>query len=481
MDKQQFTELINGKYFVEINNTSALLQFTNNDQDGQDLRNIATNAGVLVFLRDINKIFVRGVYYGISNEDWTALSTKVDELDQTIQSMGTPLANLAGLVATNKTNLEKLTALVGASELAEGASTILTRISSLETQIGAITGGTSIGEAVNNLVDARLNEVLDSKIETYLTTNEYVTETDLSTYLTDNKYITETDLESYATNEDLGTIRTNITTLQTALDQKAAASDFNNLVALVGAGSLSEANLGGSNKTVITVVNELSNTTQTLTQDLSDLNNLVSGIPKFDIQVKDSIPTITNGELPSGISLTTVYLVVSPADEQDPKQEGSSTSDEMYTEYICIDINAGKTDPETGQPLSPYYKWEKLGRQAFKMSQYMNSEQIQAITDDLDERLQSLVEGLNGTSLSQVNTNKQNIETLQTTVSGLQTSITNIENRLQNIIGANGEFLLTGEDINTTASGTTTIAEDIQLLKDNKVDKTSLNWVIISE
>lgn len=466
MDKQQFTELINGKYFVEINNTSALLQFTNNDQDGQDLRNIATNAGVLVFLRDINKIFVRGVYYGISNEDWTALSTKVNELDQTIQSMGTPLANLAGLVATNKTNLEKLTTLVGAGELAEGASTILTRISSLETQISAITGGTTLDDAVNDLVDLRLNEVLDSKIETYLTNNEYVT---------------ETDLESYATNEDLGTIRTNLTTLQTALDQKAAASDFNNLVALVGAGSLSEANLGGSNKTVITVVNELSNTTQTLTQDLSDLNNLVSGIPKFDIQVKDSIPTITNGELPSGISLTTVYLVVSPADEQDPKQEGSSTSDEMYTEYICIDINAGKTDPETGQLLSPYYKWEKLGRQAFKMSQYMNSEQIQAITDDLDERLQSLVEGLNGTSLSQVNTNKQNIETLQTTVSGLQTSITNIENRLQNIIGANGEFLLTGEDINTTASGTTTIAEDIQSLKNNKVDKTSLNWVIISE
>lgn len=466
MDKQQFTELINGKYFVEINNTSALLQFTNNDQDGQDLRNIATNAGVLVFLRDINKIFVRGVYYGISNEDWTALSTKVNELDQTIQSMGTPLANLAGLVATNKTNLEKLTTLVGAGELAEGASTILTRISSLETEIDHITGGTTLDDAVNDLVDLRLNEVLDSKIETYLTNNEYVT---------------ETDLESYATNEDLGTIRTNLTTLQTALDQKAAASDFNNLVALVGAGSLSEANLGGSNKTIITVVNELSNTTQTLTQDLSDLNNLVSGIPKFDIQVKDSIPTITNGELPSGISLTTVYLVVSPADEQDPKQEGSSTSDEMYTEYICIDINAGKTDPETGQPLSPYYKWEKLGRQAFKMSQYMNSEQIQAITDDLDERLQSLVEGLNGTSLSQVNTNKQNIETLQTTVSGLQTSITNIENRLQNIIGANGEFLLTGEDINTTASGTTTIAEDIQSLKNNKVDKTSLNWVIISE
>lgn len=466
MDKQQFTELINGKYFVEINNTSALLQFTNNDQDGQDLRDIATNAGVLVFLRDINKIFVRGVYYGISNEDWTALSTKVDELDQTIQSMGTPLANLAGLVATNKTNIENLTALVGASELAEGASTILTRISSLETQISAMTGGTTLGDAVNDLVDSRLNEVLDSKIETYLTNNEYVT---------------ETDLESYATNEDLGTIRTNITTLQTALDQKAAASDFNNLVALVGAGSLSEANLGGSNKTVITVVNELSNTTQTLTQDLSDLNNLVSGIPKFDIQVKDSIPTITNGELPSGISLTTVYLVVSPVDEQDPKQEGSSTSDEMYTEYICIDINSGKTDPETGQPLSPYYKWEKLGRQAFKMSQYMNSEQIQAITDDLDERLQSLVEGLNGTSLSQVNTNKQNIEALQTTVNGLQTSITNIENRLQNIIGANGEFLLTGEDINTTSSGTTTIAQDIQSLKDNKVDKTSLNWVIISE
>ena len=466
MDKQQFTELINGKYFVEINNTSALLQFTNNDQDGQDLRDIATNAGVLVFLRDINKIFVRGVYYGISNEDWTDLSTKVDELDQTIQSMGTPLANLAGLVATNKTNIENLTALVGASELAEGASTILTRISSLETQIGAMTGGTTLGDAVNDLVDSRLNEVLDSKIETYLTNNEYVT---------------ETDLESYATNEDLGTIRTNITTLQTALDQKAAASDFNNLVALVGAGSLSEANLGGSNKTVITVVNELSNTTQTLTQDLSDLNNLVSGIPKFDIQVKDSIPTITNGELPSGISLTTVYLVVSPVDEQDPKQEGSSTSDEMYTEYICIDINSGKTDPETGQPLSPYYKWEKLGRQAFKMSQYMNSEQIQAITDDLDERLQSLVEGLNGTSLSQVNTNKQNIEALQTTVNGLQTSITNIENRLQNIIGANGEFLLTGEDINTTSSGTTTIAQDIQSLKDNKVDKTSLNWVIISE
>ena len=471
MDITNFTNDIKDKYFVEISDSPSVSEFTSNNEKGIGLRGAAQTAGVLVFLAPINRIFVRGVYYGISDEDWTALSNKVSTLETTINSMGTPLANLAGLVQTNKDNIDNLVELIGGSSLPEETTNILSRINTLETEISAMTGGTSLSDAVNDLVDQRLDDVLDTELSTYLTENNYLTESGLSTYLNTNNYIQDSDL---------GTIRDNITSLQTALDQKAAASDFNNLVALIGAGSLNDSNWNKQD-TLITVVNTLNNTTQTLSEDLGELSERVSLIPKFNILVVGSIPSISNpSQIPNitvngettPVSLTTIYLVPSPEDEQDPIPSGSQTSEEMYTEYILIDINAGQVD-ENNNPKSPYYKWEKLGRQAFKMSQYLTEEQILQITDDLEETLDGLIEGLNGTSISQVNTNKDNIE-------ALQTAVTNIQTRIANIVDANGNFLLTGEDIKTTAAGNTMIATDIQNLQDNKVDKTSLEWVIIT-
>lgn len=83
-----------------------------------------------------------------------------------------------------------------------------------------------------------------------------------------------------------------------------------------------------------------------------EINNLVSAVPKFSIQVVSSLPT-------SNISSTTVYLLKS-GDEQD----------NLYTEYIYVDG-----------------AWEYLGRQTVDLTGYALKTDIptklSALTDDV--------------------------------------------------------------------------------------------------
>jgi hypothetical protein len=78
---------------------------------------------------------------------------------------------------------------------------------------------------------------------------------------------------------------------------------------------------------------------ETYTQD--EVNELISKIPKFAIDVVDELPT-------SEISLTTVYLV-----------KTSETADNMYTEYIYVNN-----------------VWEKLGEQKVDLTDYYTKNQI---------------------------------------------------------------------------------------------------------
>ena len=466
MTLEDFQSFINGKYFVELTSQDAVSSFTRiNNQESEAIRSIATSSGVLVFLKTINKIFARGTYYGASDE----LVAKVNELYTTIQSMGTPLANLAGLVATNQSNIAKLVTLIGTSELPEETNNILTRISNLETEISRLTGGTSLSDAVDQMVDNRLDTVLNSRISDYLTTNEYVTQDDLDA------------LEQ--------TIGSSISDLENALSEKAAQTDFGALVKLIGAGNIDSANWGHNNTSVVTVVNNLLGTTQTLTTDVSNLRTTISGIPKFEISVVDTLPTITPTDHGTA-SLSTIYLVLSPQDEQEASEVVGETSKEMYTEYICINENAGKTgnNPATGEPWQSSYKWEKLGRQAFKMSQYLTEEQITNITDALSDTLESLIADVLGDNNEEITTPIINqIETINTTITTIQGQITTIQSTLDSLI-QNGVLQFTGEDIKTTAAGNTTIATDISSLQTNistlqnsKLDSNAMSWVIINE
>ena len=445
----EFQNLIQDKFFVELATTEVVSLFTDlTNQTSIDIRQAAQEAGVIVFLKTINKIWARGVYYGINQLDVDSIISRIAGLETSIQSIGTPLAGLAALAQENSTDITKLQTLIGASELAEGANSILTRITSIENDLSGLVGD-NLSTTINNLVDSRLQEVLDSKIESYLTTNNYVT------------------------SDDLTTINESISNLTSSINEKAAQTDFSNLVALIGAGSLTSENWGKNPKTVITVINELTDTTQSLSADLSTLSSTVSGIPKFDIKVMDSIPTIYEGQLPNDINTTTIYLVPSPDDEKDLIPSGQTTSPEMYTEYICININAGKKN-EQNEPLAPYYKWEKLGRQSFKMSNYLTEQQINEITEDLSDRITTLVNQLGEAGENSISSQ---ISTINTTISGLQSSI----DLLLPLIDEEGNFALTGENIYTNSTKDVKISESISSLQNNKLDKNSLSWVIIND
>lgn len=73
---------------------------------------------------------------------------------------------------------------------------------------------------------------------------------------------------------------------------------------------------------------------------ITTINNNISAIPKFAIQVVDSLPT-------TDISPTTVYLVLAT---QNPNEQEAQN---LYIEYIYIDS-----------------KWEKLGEQKLDLSNY---------------------------------------------------------------------------------------------------------------
>ena len=135
---------------------------------------------------------------------------------------------------------------------------------------------------------------------------------------------------------------------------------------------------------ITNAVNDLANyylKSQTYTQ--TEINNLISVIPKFAIAVVNSLPT-------QDISTTTIYLVPSTSETTD-----------MYKEYIYVN-NA----------------WELLGIQKADLTNYYTKSE----TDGL---LANKADSSTVYTLStQVGTNTNNISTLNTTVAGKADSST---------------------------------------------------------
>ena len=95
-------------------------------------------------------------------------------------------------------------------------------------------------------------------------------------------------------------------------------------------------------------VNDLTNYyTSSNTYTKTEVDNLVSAIPKFAIEVVSTLPT-------TNISTTTVYLVTTGSESQN-----------LYTEYIYVNS-----------------KWEKLGTQTVDLSGYYTSTQVDNLLDD---------------------------------------------------------------------------------------------------
>lgn len=428
MTLEQFQTAINGKLFIELNSQSTVSTFTDNTTEPNQFRVAADNAGVLVFLTTIKKIYAKGYYYG---GDFDAILPRIVTLEDQIKSLGTPLENLVSRVAKNESDINNINGLIGD---AQAADSILGKIANIENELKTITGGQTVSDAV----DSYLATTLDGKV-------------------TELGYLKSTDKEF----TDLSSA---VTAVQNALADKAAQADFSALVAKLGTDDWNQSTSG----TVVSVINNLRQSTQTLQTDYSALSNTISGIPRFQIQVCElntdtKLPSISNPDP------ATIYLCPSPADEA----EGNT---DMYTEWIYINRNAGKYDTqEPPQPLAPDYKWEKIGRQAFKMNNYLDKDTINKMLDDLKTYVNQQVEGLTAEKIAQITTNQTNIGNLQTAVQAIQQS-------LSILLDSEGHFLLTGEDIKTTKdSNSQTIATDIATLKSGKLDTTAINWVIISE
>ena len=428
MTLEQFQTAINGKLFIELNSQSTVSTFTDNTTEPNQFRVAADNAGVLVFLTTIKKIYAKGYYYG---GDFDAILPRIVTLEDQIKSLGTPLENLVSRVAKNESDITNINGLIGD---AQAADSILGKIANIENELKTITGGQTVSDAV----DSYLATTLDGKV-------------------TELGYLKSTDKEF----TDLSSA---VTAVQNALADKAAQADFSALVAKLGTDDWNQSTSG----TVVSVINNLRQSTQTLQTDYSALSNTISGIPRFQIQVCElntdtKLPSISNPDP------ATIYLCPSPADEA----EGNT---DMYTEWIYINRNAGKYDTqEPPQPLAPDYKWEKIGRQAFKMNNYLDKDTINKMLDDLKTYVDQQVEGLTAEKITQITTNQTNIGNLQTAVQAIQQS-------LSILLDSEGHFLLTGEDIKTTKdSNSQTIATDIATLKSGKLDTTAINWVIISE
>ena len=428
MTLEQFQTAINGKLFIELNSQSTVSTFTDNTTEPNQFRVAADNAGVLVFLTTIKKIYAKGYYYG---GDFDAILPRIVTLEDQIKSLGTPLENLVSRVAKNESDITDINGLIGD---AQAADSILGKIANIENELKTITGGQTVSDAV----DSYLATTLDGKVA-------------------ELGYLKSTDKEF----TDLSSA---VTAVQNALADKAAQADFSALVAKLGTDDWNQSTSG----TVVSVINDLKQSTQTLQTDYSALSNTISGIPRFQIQVCElntdtKLPSISNPDP------ATIYLCPSPEDEA----EGNT---DMYTEWIYINRNAGKYDTqEPPQPLAPDYKWEKIGRQAFKMNNYLDKDTINKMLDDLKTYVNQQVEGLTAEKIAQITTNQTNIGNLQTAVQAIQQS-------LAILLDSDGHFLLTGEDIKTTKDlNSQTIATDIATLKSGKLDTTAINWVIISE
>ena len=428
MTLEQFQTAINGKLFIELNSQSTVSTFTDNTTEPNQFRVAADNAGVLVFLTTIKKIYAKGYYYG---GDFDAILPRIVTLEDQIKSLGTPLENLVSRVAKTESDITDINELIGN---AQAADSILGKIANIENELKTITGGQTVSDAV----DSYLATTLDGKVA-------------------ELGYLKSTDKEF----TDLSSA---VTAVQNALADKAAQADFSALVAKLGTDDWNQSTSG----TVVSVINDLKQSTQTLQTDYSALSNTISGIPRFQIQVCElntdtKLPSISNPDP------ATIYLCPSPEDEA----EGNT---DMYTEWIYINRNAGKYDTqEPPQPLAPDYKWEKIGRQAFKMNNYLDKDTINKMLADLKTYVNQQIEGLTAEKIAQITTNQTNIGNLQTAVQAIQQS-------LAILLDSDGHFLLTGEDIKTTKdSNSQTIATDIATLKSGKLDTTAINWVIISE
>lgn len=107
-----------------------------------------------------------------------------------------------------------------------------------------------------------------------------------------------------------------------------------------------------------------------------DLENVISGIPKFKISVVDELPDPAKGDV---ISLYTIYLLRNTPVNSDAVE----ATENLFTEYIYVE--SVKDNPETEENESKYV-WEKLGEQTLVIDNFVTQNQLNsALSNALSE------------------------------------------------------------------------------------------------
>lgn len=188
-----------------------------------------------------------------------------------------------------------------------------------DAQITSWNNKSNFNGSYNSLTDKPTIPTIPSDVSAFNNDSGYITSDDVPTALSQltadstHRVVTDTQIQSWNNKSNFSGSYADLTNKPTKV------SDFTN-----------------DSKFITNAVNDLTNyykKTETYTQ--AEVNDLISAIPKFAIQVVSSLPT-------SNISTTTVYLV----------KTGTETQN-LYTEYIYVDS-----------------KWEKLGEQKVSLSGY---------------------------------------------------------------------------------------------------------------
>ena len=175
-------------------------------------------------------------------------------------------------------------------------------------------------------------------------------------------------------------------------------------------------------------------THRALAAKFKDLENVISGIPKFKISVVDELPNPENGD---EISLSTIYLLRNtPSDS-----EASADNENLFTEYIYVELT--KDDPETTDVDESKYGWEKLGEQTLVIDNLVTQNQLNsALTTALSEYsktedIKKWIQDSESQLRDEIGAISEDLEVVKSDVEELKENIEGVTGNLENYLTKN--------------------------------------------
>lgn len=166
-----------------------------------------------------------------------------------------------------------------------------------------------------------------------------------------------------------------------------------------------------------------------------DLENVISGIPKFKISVVDELPDPDKGDI---ISLSTIYLLRNTPSGS----EAADNNENLFTEYIYVELT--KDNPETTDVNESKYGWEKLGEQTLVIDNLVTQNQLSnALSSALSEYSKTAdIEKLVSDTAS--NLRNEIYETVESTYATIE-SVDELRENIEGVTGNLDNYLTKNE------------------------------------